>query len=65
MSKSELISDFNSIKVRLKLGVAVFFLPLLAFQFHKGTIKTSSSHPPRTLAPHFNSIKVRLKLLRG
>ena len=32
------------------------------FQFHKGTIKTFSFMPKTDFNPHFNSIKVRLKL---
>ena len=31
---------FNSIKVRLKHDGALVLVPKLAFQFHKGTIKT-------------------------
>ena len=34
------IIDFNSIKVRLKLGANDEALKLYGFQFHKGTIKT-------------------------
>ena len=33
---------FNSIKVRLKLGMLYEDMYLTAFQFHKGTIKTLS-----------------------
>ena len=34
------LSNFNSIKVRLKLAVVKQVTIALAFQFHKGTIKT-------------------------
>ena len=54
-------SNFNSIKVRLKLYTVGALVVSPSFQFHKGTIKTS----PRSLSPlawsYFNSIKVRLK----
>ena len=53
---------FNSIKVQLELLVALVFLLALAFQFHKGTIRTSDrlSRSVITCA-HFNSIKVQLE----
>ena len=58
--------DFNSIKVRLKPqgeqgvpGVGI------EFQFHKGTIKTCAENLVRELYDNFNSIKVRLKLVRS
>ena len=38
---------------------------MLAFQFHKGTIKTTDSAPPRTSGGYFNSIKVRLKPVKS
>ncbi len=35
-----LITNFNSIKVRLKQPLTVLNMILIIFQFHKGTIKT-------------------------
>ena len=35
-----IVTYFNSIKVRLKLGGSALFGGALSFQFHKGTIKT-------------------------
>ena len=32
--------NFNSIKVRLKRNLHLYPLPIIIFQFHKGTIKT-------------------------
>ena len=37
----------------------------MLFQFHKGTIKTRGGAHRRQLRPHFNSIKVQLKLSSG
>ena len=56
------ITHFNSIKVRLKLGTKNYnpFVPL--FQFHKGTIKTIIFYRAGWCCWDFNSIKVRLKL---
>ena len=58
-----LISNFNSIKVRLKQQFQKDPLTYLKFQFHKGTIKTNLSLQKTALYKHFNSIKVRLKRL--
>ena len=55
------MSYFNSIKVRLKLIVLVFYLLSVIFQFHKGTIKTFSLRTQKSTIVYFNSIKVRLK----
>ena len=38
-----------------------FYLFLITFQFHKGTIKTKYPTRSRGIRTHFNSIKVRLK----
>ena len=54
-------SDFNSIKVRLKLSTYQWYIRLHIFQFHKGTIKTGITLLKFTKLFHFNSIKVRLK----
>ena len=40
-----ILTNFNSIKVRLKLPNLNEGVGLLQFQFHKGTIKTSSPQP--------------------
>ena len=41
MQVEDLINDFNSIKVRLKLiDISYFLSSEYGFQFHKGTIKT-------------------------
>ena len=56
--------DFNSIKVRLELEAAgINPYLMLEFQFHKGTIRTSSSNQPTALQVNFNSIKVQLERL--
>ena len=55
---------FNSIKVRLKLGILYENMYLLPFQFHKGTIKTLCRIILRIALVNFNSIKVRLKPLQ-
>ena len=39
--QTERRDDFNSIKVRLKLGFYKYFICSELFQFHKGTIKTN------------------------
>ena len=57
-------SNFNSIKVRLELEAAgINPYLMLEFQFHKGTIRTSSSNQPTALQVNFNSIKVQLERL--
>ena len=61
-SPSLRLSDFNSIKVRLKLGAVKDGISSLLFQFHKGTIKTSPPCITISTSSNFNSIKVRLKL---
>ena len=55
------LSNFNSIKVRLKQPAAEIPAAATKFQFHKGTIKTGSPRIHLTVFPNFNSIKVRLK----
>ena len=40
MEVSNLIENFNSIKVRLKLEIVDGLVDCSQFQFHKGTIKT-------------------------
>ena len=52
---------FNSIKVRLKLAAKSILAHRLAFQFHKGTIKTCCCCYVEFSSFNFNSIKVRLK----
>ena len=54
-------TDFNSIKVRLKLQVESEIEGRVKFQFHKGTIKTYHLIYRRLNVYDFNSIKVRLK----
>ena len=54
-------SDFNSIKVRLKLSSNDSCSCSAIFQFHKGTIKTSILATCLSPETYFNSIKVRLK----
>ena len=53
--------DFNSIKVRLKPNTPACRIITELFQFHKGTIKTSSFSECMSTYCDFNSIKVRLK----
>ena len=54
---------FNSIKVRLELAEDYKLSSLLAaFQFHKGTIRTTENEEDEVRELHFNSIKVRLEL---
>ena len=56
--------NFNSIKVQLELttsdGVEV---KRIAFQFHKGTIRTGIFEPESCHIRYFNSIKVQLELM--
>ena len=41
----------------------MFTVPKISlFQFHKGTIKTVTSYMELPVLPHFNSIKVQLRL---
>ena len=61
MVVSSLVSDFNSIKVRLKQGGWPSLVALPPFQFHKGTIKTRLHICAPLVPSYFNSIKVRLK----
>ena len=58
------MSDFNSIKVRLKhTSLCDKSKAFLSFQFHKGTIKTQTGcKESKSCLIDFNSIKVRLKL---
>ena len=56
------VSNFNSIKVRLELyGAQKGAGSILAFQFHKGAIRTVQPRRSMMLRSHFNSIKVRLE----
>ena len=57
-----IILNFNSIKVRLKHNVDNGRINVLSFQFHKGTIKTTTTKFASATNFNFNSIKVRLKL---
>ena len=59
------ISDFNSIKVRLKLATYTRSPFSNVFQFHKGTIKTSFCIENNSSVLNFNSIKVRLKPVKS
>ena len=59
------VSNFNSIKVRLKPNVNLPIPKATAFQFHKGTIKTWWCSVFRFAPTHFNSIKVRLKPVKS
>ena len=55
-------SDFNSIKVQLKLRWPPCASPSPPqFQFHKGTIKAQVLRPYARVYEYFNSIKVQLK----
>ena len=56
--------DFNSIKVRLELSFLIADDIVLVFQFHKGTIRTNYHRLIELYSTYFNSIKVRLELLR-
>ena len=53
--------SFNSIKVRLRQKRIGRVLAQLMFQFHKGSIKTSSANHILSHCCCFNSIKVRLR----
>ena len=53
--------DFNSIKVRLELIILHQTETVLAFQFHKGAIRTGEIRVVNDILVHFNSIKVRLE----
>ena len=53
--------DFNSIKVRLRPSEKANDIVLDLFQFHKGSIKTSTYAAIRSDILYFNSIKVRLR----
>ena len=55
--------NFNSIKVRLKPQTDKRTSVFIRFQFHKGTIKTEVDTFLHLIYGHFNSIKVRLKLI--
>ena len=56
-----LLSDFNSIKVRLERSGVIGAKPLKTFQFHKGAIRTVVVKLNLLLILNFNSIKVRLE----
>ena len=62
------LRNFNSIKVRLKLDDVDSCVYLLAFQFHKGTIKTGKRLVHETLLLQFQfhkgTIKTRWKSAR-
>ena len=55
------LSNFNSIKVRLRLAASEGVQVACGFQFHKGTIKTDSFACNQDNDHNFNSIKVRLR----
>ena len=58
-----LLSDFNSIKVRLeRREPAPIGGGRTGFQFHKGTIRTRFAGAKGVEVRYFNSIKVRLEL---
>ena len=60
------ISNFNSIKVRLKHAFFNSYPDSFEiFQFHKGTIKTRFLHVLIWIVNNFNSIKVRLKPVKS
>ena len=52
---------FNSIKVRLELGVIAVLMYVVLFQFHKGAIRTFIVFGSLSGDFNFNSIKVRLE----
>ena len=54
--------NFNSIKVQLEHVTGKMKNSLPTFQFHKGTIRTSSPSTLFSVILDFNSIKVRLEL---
>ena len=56
-----MLTNFNSIKVRLEPLFSLGRDTLTEFQFHKGTIRTSSFLVSSRNLTHFNSIKVRLE----
>ena len=58
------LSYFNSIKVRLEQAIIDAADSSVRFQFHKGTIRTSTNARTLIHISYFNSIKVRLELLR-
>ena len=53
---------FNSIKVRLELGILNENRQVTVFQFHKGAIRTMLGFYLIGTNLYFNSIKVRLEL---
>ena len=55
------ISNFNSIKVRLKLLALAYPYGTCRFQFHKGTIKTSLSWQERRVRQGFQFHKGTIK----
>ena len=54
-------ANFNSIKVRLELLSLMLSPQCRAFQFHKGTIRTTNFCVYNNKQENFNSIKVRLE----
>ncbi len=59
-----LIGQFQFHKGTIKTSLTRFINKnSIIFQFHKGTIKTLFASPEEVNIPHFNSIKVRLKLV--
>ena len=56
------VTNFNSIKVQLEpAGTQAGNGNLSSFQFHKGTIRTSTLLRPWMDGTYFNSIKVQLE----
>ena len=55
------LSDFNSIKVRLKQNARFCYCGKLEFQFHKGTIKTRSHPTPQHRGDLFQFHKGTIK----
>ena len=62
MSLQNLVTNFNSIKVRLEPLILFEKSMLSVFQFHKGTIRTQLATTANNDKIYFNSIKVRLEL---
>ena len=57
--------DFNSIKVRLKQRLKFNLSPLVIFQFHKGTIKTSKNRSYNLNQHIFQFHKGTIKTLKN
>ena len=54
-------TNFNSIKVRLKLKFTSDTYGIIIFQFHKGTIKTDIQHEATSLDKKFQFHKGTIK----